>query len=64
MDCSGATFGDADGVALDGDWLDAALMALSGRTHLNETIQETAEVVVRHLGEDHFLLRPEAAELG
>lgn len=44
--------------------LDAALMALSGRIHLDETIEQTAEVVVRQLWEDHFLLRPAAAEPG
>jgi gas vesicle protein GvpN len=44
--------------------LDAALMALSGRIHLDETIEETAEVVVRQLWEDHFLLRSAAADPG
>jgi MoxR-like ATPase len=37
--------------------LDAALMALCGRIHLDETIEESPEDVVRQVWEDHFLLR-------
>ncbi|WP_448608619.1 AAA family ATPase [Geodermatophilus sp. URMC 60] len=44
--------------------LDAALMALSGRIHLDETIEESPEDVIRQVCEDHFLLRPAAAEPG
>lgn len=44
--------------------LDAALMALSGRIHLDETIDETAEAVIRQLWELHFLLGPAAADPG
>ena len=44
--------------------LDAALMALSGRIHLDETIEESPEDVVRQVWEDHFLVRPAAAEPG
>jgi gas vesicle protein GvpN len=44
--------------------LDAMLVALSGRIHLDETIEETPEDVLRQLWEDHFLLAPAAAEPG
>jgi MoxR-like ATPase len=44
--------------------LDAALMALSGRIHLDETIEESPEDVVRQVWEDHFLLGPATAEPG
>ncbi len=44
--------------------LDAVLVALSGRIHLDATIEETPEDVLRQLWEDHFLLRPAAAGPG
>jgi MoxR-like ATPase len=44
--------------------LDALLMALSGRIHLDETIEETPEEVLRQIWEDHFLLDPAAAQPG
>ena len=44
--------------------LDAVLVALSGRIHLDETVEETPEDVLRQVWEDHFLLRPAAAEPG
>jgi MoxR-like ATPase len=44
--------------------LDAVLVALSGRIHLDETIEETPEDVLRQIWEDHFLLSPAAAEPG
>jgi MoxR-like ATPase len=44
--------------------LDALLMALSGRIHLDETIEETPEEVLRQIWEDHFLLNPAAAQPG
>ena len=44
--------------------LDAMLVALSGRIHLDETIEEPPEDVLRQLWEDHFLLAPAAAEPG
>jgi MoxR-like ATPase len=44
--------------------LDAMLVALSGRIHLDETIEETPEDVLRQVWEDHFVLAPAAAEPG
>jgi MoxR-like ATPase len=44
--------------------LDAMLVALSGRIHLDETIEETPEDVLRQVWEDHFLLAPAAAQPG
>ena len=44
--------------------LDAMLVALSGRIHLDETIEETPEDVLRQVWEDHFLLNPAAAQPG
>jgi hypothetical protein len=39
-------------------------VALSGRIHLDETIEETPEDVLRQIWEDHFLLSPAAAQPG
>ncbi|GAB2910350.1 hypothetical protein GCM10027047_05700 [Rhodococcus aerolatus] len=44
--------------------LDALLLALSGRIHLDEALESTPEGVLRELWEDHFLLGPAAAEPG
>jgi gas vesicle protein GvpN len=44
--------------------LDAMVVALSGRIHLDETIEETPEDVLRQIWEDHFLLSPAAAQPG
>ncbi len=44
--------------------LDAMVVALSGRIHLDETIEETPEDVLRQIWEDHFLLNPAAAQPG
>jgi MoxR-like ATPase len=44
--------------------LDAVLLALSGRIFLDETLEATPEAVLREIWEDHFLLRPAAAEPG
>jgi MoxR-like ATPase len=44
--------------------LDAAVVALSGLIHLDETIEETPEDVLRQIWEDHFLLNPAAARPG
>lgn len=44
--------------------LDAVLVALSGRIHVDETVEETPESVLRTIWEDHFLLRPAAAAPG
>ena len=43
---------------------DAVLVALSGRVHLDDIAERTAEGVLREIWEDHFLLRPAAAEPG
>ncbi|MBD0324654.1 MAG: MoxR family ATPase, partial [Aldersonia sp.] len=44
--------------------LDAMLVALSGRIHLDETVDATPENVLRQIWEDHFILKPAAAEPG
>jgi MoxR-like ATPase len=44
--------------------LDAMLVALSGRIHLDETVDTTPEAVLRQLWEDHFVLNPSAAAPG
>jgi gas vesicle protein GvpN len=44
--------------------LDAMVVGLSGRIHLDETIEETPEDVLRQIWEDHFLLSPAAAQPG
>lgn len=44
--------------------LDATLMALSGRIHLDESMDVTPETVLHEIWEDHFLLLPSAAEPG
>jgi MoxR-like ATPase len=44
--------------------LDAMLVALSGRIHLDEAAESTPERVLREIWEDHFVLAPAAAEPG
>jgi MoxR-like ATPase len=44
--------------------LDAVLLALSGRVFLDETLEATPESVLRQIWEDHFVLRPAAADPG
>ncbi|MCZ4076590.1 MoxR family ATPase [Rhodococcus sp. H36-A4] len=44
--------------------LDAVLLALSGRIHVDETSDATPEMVLRSIWEDHFVLRPAAAAPG
>ena len=44
--------------------LDAMLVALSGRIHLDETLADEPETVLREIWEEHFLLRPAAADPG
>jgi MoxR-like ATPase len=44
--------------------LDALLVALSGRIHLDETVEASPEAVLRRIWEDHFILQPAAAEPG
>ena len=44
--------------------LDAVLVALSGRIHLEETLEATPEAVLREIWEDHFLLKPSGADPG
>jgi MoxR-like ATPase len=43
---------------------DAAIVALSGRIHLDETVDKTPEVVLREIWEDQFVLQPAAAAPG
>lgn len=44
--------------------LDAVLLALSGRIHVDETSDATPEMILRSIWEDHFVLRPAAAAPG
>lgn len=44
--------------------LDALLLALSGRIHLDEALESTPESVLHEIWTDHFLLRPAAAAPG
>ncbi|MCX5046528.1 MoxR family ATPase [Aldersonia sp. NBC_00410] len=44
--------------------LDAMHVALSGRIHLDETVDATPESVLHEIWQDHFLLEPAAAEPG
>jgi MoxR-like ATPase len=44
--------------------LDAMTVALSGRIQLDEAAETTPERVLREIWEDHFILRPSAAEPG
>jgi MoxR-like ATPase len=55
--------------AADGDTypmivLDAMLLALSGRIHLDEVSESTPEAVLRRIWEDHFVLQPATADPG
>lgn len=43
---------------------DAMTLALSGRIHLDETVETTPEAILRLIWEDHFILNPAAAEPG
>ena len=43
---------------------DAMVVALSGRIHLDETVDATPESVLRQIWEDHFLLDPATAAPG
>jgi len=44
--------------------LDAMIVALSGRIHLDEAVDTTPERVLREIWEDHFVLNPAAAQPG
>lgn len=44
--------------------LDAVLLALSGRIHVDETSDATPEMILRSIWEDHFVLHPAAAAPG
>lgn len=44
--------------------LDALLVALSGRIHLDEALESTPESVLHEIWTDHFLLRPAVAAPG
>jgi MoxR-like ATPase len=58
------------GVLDDGDdryaptVFDGMVVALSGRIHLDETVEASAEAVLREIWEDHFVLAPAAAAPG
>jgi MoxR-like ATPase len=43
---------------------DAAMVALSGRIHLDETVDKTPEMVLREIWEDQFVLAPSTAAPG
>ncbi|MCL2583323.1 MAG: MoxR family ATPase [Streptosporangiales bacterium] len=43
---------------------DAMIVALSGRIHLDETVETTPEQILRLIWEDHFILNPAAAGPG
>jgi MoxR-like ATPase len=43
---------------------DAMVVALSGRIHLDETVEALPEAVLRQIWEDHFVLTAAAAEPG
>ncbi|QGP89805.1 AAA domain-containing protein [Gordonia sp. 135] len=45
-------------------FLDAMIVGLSGRIHLDDTTFKTPEDVLREIWEDHFVLRPAAADPG
>jgi MoxR-like ATPase len=44
--------------------LDAMIVALSGRIHLDEAVETTPERVLRQIWEDRFVLNPAAATPG
>ncbi|WP_084727508.1 AAA family ATPase [Rhodococcoides yunnanense] len=44
--------------------LDAVLVALSGRIHVDETSDATPETILHSIWQDHFVLRPAAAAPG
>ncbi|MCU1482239.1 MAG: MoxR family ATPase [Subtercola sp.] len=43
---------------------DAMILSLSGRIHLDESVELTPEAVLREIWEDHFILLPAAADPG
>jgi MoxR-like ATPase len=53
-----------DDVAYPEAVLDAMVVALSGRIHLDEAAETTPERVLREIWEDHFILHPAAATPG
>ena len=59
-----ATPGDADRTAYADTVFDAMVVALSGRIHLDETVDATPESVLREIWEEHFVLRPAQAAPG
>jgi MoxR-like ATPase len=54
---------DAAGGYAETIW-DAMLLALSGRIHGDEAVDETPETVLRKIWEDRFVLDPRAAAPG
>jgi MoxR-like ATPase len=60
----GVILGEAAEAAYRETVYDAMVLALSGRIFLDETVDATAEQVLRQIWEDHFILRPAAAAPG
>jgi MoxR-like ATPase len=59
-----ARSGDSVRMAYAETVFDAMVVALSGRIHLDETVEVTPESVLRQIWEDHFLLAPATAAPG
>ena len=55
---------DPDRTAYADTVFDAMVVALSGRIHLDETVDATPETVLREIWEEHFVLRPAEAAPG
>ncbi|MEJ1230975.1 MAG: MoxR family ATPase [Galbitalea sp.] len=55
---------DADAEGYPELFYDAMVVALSGRIHLDESVETTPERVLREIWEDRFILQPAAAEPG
>jgi len=60
----GARVDDAARQAYADTVFDAMVVALSGRIHLDETVDSTPEQVLREIWESHFVLNPAAAAPG
>lgn len=64
VDGAGGTSGDVACGAYEETVLDAMMVALSGRIHLDETADTTPEQVLRDIWTDHLVLSPTAAAPG
>jgi len=64
VDGAGGTSGDVARGAYEETVLDAMMVALSGRIHLDETADTTPEQVLRDIWTDHLVLSPAAAAPG